>query len=134
MAIQDAWVMPVIAVDDIERASGFYQDKLGFSIRTVEEDPTSRLVEVGHGYLLLYKSDFKRGETTVATIMVKDFDSTLEELRGRGVTFEDYDQPGLKTVNGVATIGGMKGAWFKDSEGNVLSLMNEQSQYMREAA
>ena len=134
MAIRDSWVMPVIAVDDIDRAASFYRDKLGFSIQTIEEDPTSRLVEVGHGYLLLYKSTFRRGETTVASLMVKDVEGTVSELRGRGVTFEEYDQPGLKTVNGIATLGDLQSAWFKDTEGNVLAITTEQTKYMQKDA
>jgi catechol 2,3-dioxygenase-like lactoylglutathione lyase family enzyme len=134
MAIRDSWVMPVIAVDDIDRAASFYRDTLGFSITTIEEDPTSRLVEVGHGYFLLYKSEFRRGETTVASFMVKDVEGTVSELRGRGVTFEEYDLPGLKTVDGVATLGEMQSAWFKDTEGNVLAITTEVAKYMREAA
>jgi hypothetical protein len=52
------------------------------------------------------------------------FDALVAELRSRGVVFEEYDIPemGLKTVNGVAELGGMKSAWFKDSEGNILNL------------
>jgi hypothetical protein len=52
------------------------------------------------------------------------FDSLMADLRSKGVVFEDYDMPemGLKTVNGVAEMGGMKSAWFKDTEGNILNL------------
>ena len=53
---------------------------------------------------------------------VDDLDAEMTELRSKGVVFEDYDLPGLKTVNGVSTGGGMKSAWFKDSEGNILAI------------
>jgi hypothetical protein len=53
---------------------------------------------------------------------VDDVEATVEELRSRGVVFEEYDLPGLKTVDGIAEIAGEKGAWFKDTEGNLLSL------------
>lgn len=49
----------------------------------------------------------------------------MAELRARGVTFEEYDQPGLKTVDGVMEASGMRGAWFKDSEGNILSVVQD---------
>ena len=49
-----------------------------------------------------------------------DLDAEMSDLRSRGVTFEDYDFPGLKTENGVAEYDGSRGAWFKDSEGNIL--------------
>lgn len=55
--------------------------------------------------------------------MVRDVEATVADLRGRGVTFEDYDLPGLKTVDGIADLGGIKGAWFKDPEGNILSVV-----------
>jgi hypothetical protein len=47
----------------------------------------------------------------------------VAELRSRGVRFEEYDSPGMKTVNGIATGGGAKAAWFKDTEGNILALI-----------
>ncbi len=47
----------------------------------------------------------------------------VAELRSRGVTFEQYDMPGMKTVNGIATAGGAKAPWFKDTEGNILALI-----------
>ena len=60
---------------------------------------------------------------TLGAFMVQDIDATVAELRGKGVTFEDYDLPGLKTVNGIAELGGIRGAWFKDPEGNILSVV-----------
>jgi hypothetical protein len=55
-------------------------------------------------------------------------------LRGRGVKFEEYDFPGLKTVNGIATTGDLKTGWFRDSEGNILAISNELPEVMRKAA
>ncbi len=54
------------------------------------------------------------------------FDALADEVRARGVVFEDYDIPeiGLKTVNGIVELSGGKAAWFKDSEGNIISLMS----------
>ena len=46
----------------------------------------------------------------------------MKDLRNRGIKFEEYDLPGIKTVDGVAEMGEFKGAWFKDSEGNILSV------------
>jgi hypothetical protein len=56
----------------------------------------------------------------------------VAELKARGVKFEEYDAPGMKTVNGIATAGGAKAAWFKDSEGNILALVQNISE--RQAA
>jgi hypothetical protein len=53
---------------------------------------------------------------------VQDIETAVAELRSRGVVFEEYDLPGLKTVDGIAEIAGERGAWFKDSEGNLLAI------------
>ena len=58
----------------------------------------------------------------------------MRELRGKGVKFEEYDFPGLKTVNGIATTGELKTAWLRDSEGNTLAISNEVAEVMRKAA
>lgn len=128
-------VMPTIAVDDLDRAISFYSDKLGLTVRRLEGDTGSALVEVGDSErLLLYRSTYRRGETTYASFLTEDVEGTVRELRGRGVIFEDYDFPGLKTVDGIATIGDLKSSWFKDSEGNILALSNEVAEVMRKAA
>ena len=129
-------IVPVLAVDDLDRATSFYRDKLGCSVRDMPDDPTSKLLEIGDSYFLLYKTSYKRGENTVASVLVSDFDTAISDLRGKGIKFEDYDFPGLKTVNGVATYGdsGMKGAWFKDTEGNTIAVVEENAELMRKAA
>ena len=135
MGLSITSVMPTIAVDDLDRAISFYSDKLGLTVRRLEGDMDSALVEVGDSErLLLYRSTYKRGETTYASFLMEDVEGTVRELRGRGVTFEDYDFPGLKTVDGIATIGDLKSSWFKDSEGNILALSNEVAEVMRKAA
>jgi hypothetical protein len=135
MGLRDASIMPTLAVDDLDRAMGFYHDKLGLDVRRLQGDAASALVEIGDsGRLLLYKSTFPRGGTTAASILVKDLEGTVSELRSRGLTFEDYDLPGLKTENGIAVIGDLHGAWFKDSEGNTIALSNEMPEVMRRAA
>ena len=135
MGLSISSVMPTIAVDDLDRAISFYSDKLGLTVRRLEGDMDSALVEVGDSErLLLYRSTYKRGETTYASFFVEDLEGTVRELRDRGVTFEDYDFPGLKTVDGIATIGDLKTSWFKDSEGNILAISNEVAEVMRKAA
>ncbi len=126
--------MPTIAVDDIDRAMRFYSEKLGLTVRRLSDDPNSALVELGSDRLLLYKSTYSRGETTYASFMVDDLEGCVRELRDKGVQFEEYDLPGLKTENGIATFGDMKTGWFKDSEGNTLAVSNEPAEVMRKAA
>jgi catechol 2,3-dioxygenase-like lactoylglutathione lyase family enzyme len=128
-------VMPTIAVEDLDRAIRFYSEKLGLSVRRLESALGGALVEVGESdRLLLYPTTFRRGETTYAGFVVDDVESSVRELRSRGVVFEEYDFPGLKTIDGVATEGDLKSGWFKDSEGNILAISNEPAEVMRKAA
>ena len=135
MGLSNGSVMPTIAVDDLDRAMRFYGEKLGLSVRRLGDDPNSALVELGDsGRILLYRSTYKRGETTYASFMVDDLEGCVRELRDKGVQFEEYDLPGLKTENGIATSGDLKTSWFKDSEGNTLAISNEPAEVMRKAA
>ena len=137
MGIKNASIMPVLAVDDIDRATAFYRDKLGCEVQRLDDDPSGGVVvHVGeHGRLFLYKTTFRRGENTVASLVVDDVEGTVGELRGRGVMFEEYDLPGLKTEQGIATYGeaNMKAAWFKDSEGNTISVNPDLELALRKA-
>jgi catechol 2,3-dioxygenase-like lactoylglutathione lyase family enzyme len=128
--------MPTIAVEDLDRAIRFYGETLGLSVRRLEGDTNSALVEVGSSdRLLLYKSSYRRGETTYCSFLTDDVEGTVRDLQNKGVRFEEYDFPGLKTVHGIAsTEGGLKSGWFKDSEGNILAISNELPEVMRRAA
>ena len=84
---------------------------------------TARVFEAGDGTIFVYKSTAAgQGRATEAGFMVDDLDAAMAAMRERGVTFEDYDFPGLKTENGVATIAGIRAAWFKDPDGNILAV------------
>jgi catechol 2,3-dioxygenase-like lactoylglutathione lyase family enzyme len=136
MSFTDASIMPVLAVDDLDRAIAFYRDKLGFNVRTAEQMGDSAVVEIGsNGYLFLYKTEFRRGENTVASFLVDDVVGAVRELRGRGVTFEEYDLPDLKTVDGIVDLGeGLQGAFFKDTEGNTIGISTDFIEALRKAA
>ena len=136
MSFNDASIMPVLAVDDLDRAIAFYRDKLGFTVRTADQMGDSAVVEIGsNGYLFLYKTEFRRGENTVASFLVDDVESSIRELRGRGVTFEEYDLPDLKTVDGIVDLGeGLQGAFFKDTEGNTIGISTNFIEALRKAA
>lgn len=121
--LKDSTLMAVLPAKDISRAKEFYRDKLGLeSSESMEED--SLLYRCGNGTaFLVYQTD--NAGTAKNTQMgweTNNLESEMEELRGRGVTFEEYDMPGLKTENGVATSDWGKAAWFLDSEGNILNL------------
>jgi catechol 2,3-dioxygenase-like lactoylglutathione lyase family enzyme len=104
------------------RARGFYEGILGLKVnRATDEDVMYDCG--GSTMLLLYKRPPSETDHTEASFKVDDIAKEVEELRGKGVTFEEYDMPGIKTENGIAAVDGTKAAWFKDTEGNILSLM-----------
>lgn len=121
--LQNSTVHADIAVSNIGRARQWYQEKL--DLVPMKEMMTGELVyQLGEGStMLVYQSEFAgTAKNTVAGWLVDDLESAMSELRSRGVTFEEYDLPGIKTVNGVATFGEDKTAWFKDSEGNIFEM------------
>jgi catechol 2,3-dioxygenase-like lactoylglutathione lyase family enzyme len=119
-----------LPVQDLERARLFYAEKLGLA--PVEQRPGGLLYRCGTGFFALFiSSGASSGEYTQMAFEVTDLKATVEALRARGVIFEEYDFPGLKTVDGIADVAGnypSKGgvgelaAWFKDSEGNLLAI------------
>jgi catechol 2,3-dioxygenase-like lactoylglutathione lyase family enzyme len=110
-----------IPAKDLEGTRKFYENVLGLEL--VREDPAGISYRTGDSVLFLYPTEFAgTAQHTLGGFSVSDIESAVAELRAKGVTFEEYDMPGLKTVNGIAELGGEKGAWFKDPEGNILSV------------
>ena len=110
-----------IPAKDIDSTRKFYEGVLGLQI--VQETPAGISYRTGDSTLSLYPTQFAgTAQHTLGGFVVKDLEAAMAELRERGVTFEEYDMPGLKTVNGIAELEGERGAWFKDPEGNILSL------------
>ena len=113
-----------------ERARAFYSEKLG--LEPIDERPGGLKYKCGNGYFALFESSgAPSGEHTQMAWEVDDLDAVMAELRRRGVVFEEYNLPGLKTVNGIAKVSGNyassggvgeRGAWFRDSEGNLLAI------------
>ena len=127
--LADSEVATRLPVKDLARARRFYSEKLG--LEPTEERPGGLLYRCGGGCFALFESaGAGSGTHTQMAWEVADIESTVAALRSRGVVFEEYDLPDLKTVNGIATIQGNypskgvgeRGAWFCDSEGNVLGL------------
>lgn len=111
-----------LPAQDIARAKAFYRDKLGLT--PTQEDALGLLYELdaGTGFGLFPSSGKPSGTHTQMAIEVEDVEQSVKDLQAKGVKFEEYDTPMLKTVNGVADMGGTKGAWFKDSEGNLIAV------------
>ena len=121
--LADAPVSAGLPASDIARAKAFYQQTLG--LPAVQEFEDSLVFACGDGSMLfVYPSEFAgTNQATAAGWRVGDIEAAMEELRSRGVTFEEYDMPGLRTVDGIATLGPTRSAWFKDTEGNILALV-----------
>jgi catechol 2,3-dioxygenase-like lactoylglutathione lyase family enzyme len=114
---------------DLDRARAFYADKLG--LEPVEErDGGLRYVCSQGEFALFASAGASSGDHTQMGWEVDDIETTVRELRARGVVFEEYDLPGLTTVDAIADIegnypskgNGERGAWFRDSEGNLLGI------------
>jgi catechol-2,3-dioxygenase len=114
--------LTVLPASDLERARTFYHDML--ELDPDEQYGDNLIYRVGNGSAFeLYETpNAGTAQNTQMCWMTSDLDSEMARLRERGVMFEDYDVPGLTTVNGVATQDNMRTAWFRDSEGNFLCI------------
>lgn len=120
---EDARGVAVVAASDLERARAFYEGVLGLEPVEFVGEEESVTYEVGGVPLLVYRSGFAgTAKNTVFAIETPHLDDDMSTLRERGVVFEDYDFPGLRTVDGVATLATERSAWFPDSEGNLIAL------------
>ena len=118
--LRSAKVIATIPVRDRDRARAFYVDVLAFDLEA--ESEAGVLCRAGDGRVLLYESAARPPEHTVAGFEVEQLELAISALERHGVRFEDYDFPSLRTVDHVAQIGPERAAWFRDSEGNILSI------------
>jgi catechol 2,3-dioxygenase-like lactoylglutathione lyase family enzyme len=114
----------MIAVRDLARAKQFYSGKLGLNTSDERAGSALRYETQGGTWFLVYRSENAgSGKGTCMRFEVDDIETAVMELRERGVVFEEYDLPGIKTVNGIADHeSGARGAWFKDPDGNILEI------------
>lgn len=121
--LADAPVTTILPVMDLPRAREFYEDKLG--LRPVGFRPDGKFVYTcggGATIALFPKEGGTKAEHTAVSFRVPDIAAAIQGLKARGVVFEDYDFPGLKTVGHVCVLGAEKAAWFRDPEGNYLCI------------
>jgi catechol 2,3-dioxygenase-like lactoylglutathione lyase family enzyme len=115
---------PMIAVKDLDRSRKFYEDKLG--LKTKDEWGGEGLtMKSGDTLINVYRSEFAgTNKATSLTFEVDDAEKEVNDLKGKGIFFEHYEVPGLK-AQGDLYVGekGFKTAWFKDPDGNILSLV-----------
>ena len=122
--LANAPVHATLPVVDFDRARKFYEETLG--LKVIKTDPSpGAVLQAGEGtYIYIYKRGATKADHTAASFTVKDVEATVKGLKAKGVVFDELDVPGIKTVDSVATIGDVKGAWFKDTEGNTLAVTN----------
>jgi catechol 2,3-dioxygenase-like lactoylglutathione lyase family enzyme len=120
--LRDAPIVPYLPVANMARARKFYEGTLG--LKPKEEYGGGVIYECGKGsWVFMYPSPGAgTSKASTAFWSVEDVVAEVAQLKARGVVFEEYDMPGIKMVNSIATAGGAKTAWFKDSEGNILAV------------
>ena len=120
--LKDKMVAAILPARDIERAKDFYHNKLGLDIESEMDAGVKLAAGQGTSLFIYPKEDMESAAQTVAGFNVENIEEEVGELKSKGVNFEEYDMPGLKTVEGVADLDGVKSAWFRDSEGNIIAI------------
>ena len=123
--LSKAEIAAIVPVSNVDKAVEFYGSALGLELDVRRDDlPENREAEfrAGDGSLVVYES-VAAGQSrgTVAGFRVEDLDAVVAGLRERGVAFEEYDLPDLKTENGIASIGDLRAAWARDPDGNIIA-------------
>lgn len=120
--LSDSSVTTMLPVKDMARARAFYEGCLGLLPGGLRPDGKF-VYQVGGTTLALFpKPGGTKADHTAISFRVSDIAASIDALKRAGVAFEDYDFPGLKTVNHVCVLGAEKAAWFKDTEGNYLCI------------
>ena len=125
--LKDLEVTAVLPAKDIDRARTFYRDVLGLEpADAMDEENLMYRCGKGTGFLLYQTDNAGTAKNTQMGWATDDLEAEVKDLRSRGVVFEEYDLPGLKTENGIASTPVGKAAWFLDTEGNILNLFQDQ--------
>jgi len=121
--LQDSPMYAYIPAKDVARARQFYEGKIG--LRPKEETAGGVVYEFagGTGCFLYPTPNAGTSQASQAFWAVDDVDREITALKARGVVFETYDMPGERSASGAITAGGAKAAWFKDTEGNIMALV-----------
>jgi len=123
MALTESPVAVMLPISDPDRAQEFYTDRLGLPYDGIN-DEKSLMYKLAGGteLVLLPRPDQKPSPSTAVSFEVTDIEGEIASLEGRGVKFEDYDLPEMKTEHHIAERGTERAAWFLDPDGNVLCL------------
>jgi catechol 2,3-dioxygenase-like lactoylglutathione lyase family enzyme len=135
VGLDECRIEAVVAVSDLDRARDFYEQRLGLPPGSEEQGGLRYRCAAGTA-LFVYASAANAGTSraTVAGWFVDDLDDIVAELASRGVAFERYDQPGLRTdERGIFEAGSLRAAWVRDPDGNTLALTEVRAAGAREA-
>lgn len=117
----------IVSVSDIDRARRFYQDTLGLELVQDGGEEMDGVLgfRTGQTSLTVYRSEFAgtNKANAVTWHMQGDLEETVDSLRSKGVTFKQYDIPGMTWRDGIHEAGDTKLVWFKDPDGNILHLI-----------
>jgi catechol 2,3-dioxygenase-like lactoylglutathione lyase family enzyme len=121
--LTNALACATVPTNDLQRARRFYEETLGLKAAIADERRGVYYRAGGGTMLNLYERQHTTAENSVATFLVENLDEVMSDLRNRGISFEEYDLPDLKTENGVyRDQTGFKVSWFKDPDGNILGI------------
>ena len=122
--LTNAQVTAVVPTTDLARARDFYENTLGLQDSGTSLPGSEVVYRCGNGTTLQVYERPSAGDAqhTLATWEVTDVRAEVEDLRSRGVRFEEYDFPEFKTEDGIATSGDFQAAWFRDLDGNILCI------------
>ncbi len=123
--LADTDAIATIAVKDLKVAKKFYEGTLGLKPKPSEQETEALEYKSGNSRVFVYRSQYAgTNKASAATWVVDDMDEVVRTLKGKGVTFEHYDLPGLTLKGDIHVAGKMKLAWLKDPDGNILALMS----------
>src|SRR5499433_2512830 len=124
--LQKSPMYAYIPARDVSRARQFYEKTLG--LKPKEEYAGGVVYEfgAGTGSFLYPTPNAGTSRASQAFWQVDDVEREVADLKSRGVAFENYDVPGKKSPSGVIITGGAKAAWFKDTEGNILAIIESE--------
>ena len=115
---------PMVAVKDLDRARNFYENTLGLT--EIDDFEEGFMLKSGNTKFSVYRSEYAgTNKATALTFDVDDIDSEVRDLKDKGITFEQYDLEGLERDGDIYRGENMKTAWFKDPDGNILSLIED---------
>jgi len=112
-----------IPVKDVARAREFYERKVSLKPQREIAGGVVYAFAGGTSCFLYPTPNAGTSRASQAFWQVQEIEKVVAELKKRGVTFEEYDMPGMKTEDGIAVAGGAKSAWFRDPDGNIFALV-----------